>query len=111
MTHAGAVSALPLSPLGTQFDVPFTIDGLADASASDRPRAAYRAVLAGYFETMAIPLVKGRLFDRFDGREKGPRVAIINETVAKRYFSGSRSAEQGGEDPHGRRSDHRRRGR
>ena len=87
MTHAGAVSALPLSPLGTQFDVPFTIDGLADASASDQPRAAYRAALAGYFETMAIPLVKGRLFDRFDGREKGPRVAIINETVAKRYFS------------------------
>ncbi len=87
VTHAGAVSALPLSPLGTQFDVPFTIDGLADQSASDRPRAAYRAVLAGYFETMAIPLVKGRTFDRFDGRENGPRVAIINETVAKRYFS------------------------
>jgi putative ABC transport system permease protein len=86
VTHAGAVSALPLSPLGTQFDVPFTIDGLADTSASDRPRAAYRAVLAGYFETMAIPLVKGRLFDRFDGRDKGPRVAIVNQTVAKRYF-------------------------
>jgi putative ABC transport system permease protein len=86
-THAGAVSALPLSPLGTQFDVPFTIAGLTDQSASDRPRAAYRAVLAGYFEAMAIPLVKGRLFDRFDGRDKGPRVAIINETVAKRYFS------------------------
>jgi putative ABC transport system permease protein len=86
-THAGAVSALPLSPLGTQFDVPFVIDGVTDLSSSDRPRAAYRAVLAGYFETMAIPLVKGRLFDRFDGRDKGPRVAIVNETVAKRYFS------------------------
>ena len=86
-THAGAVSALPLSPLGTQFDVPFVIDGVTDQSSSDRPRAAYRAVLAGYFETMAIPLVRGRLFDRFDGRENGPRVAIINETVAKRYFS------------------------
>jgi putative ABC transport system permease protein len=86
-THAGAVSALPLSPLGTQFDVPFVIDGITDLSSSDRPRAAYRAVLAGYFETMAIPLVRGRLFDRFDGRDNGPRVAIINETVARRYFS------------------------
>lgn len=84
--HAGAVSALPLSPLGTQFDVPFTIDGVTDQSASDRPRAAYRAVLAGYFETMAIPLVTGRTFDRFDGRDNGPRVAIINETAAARYF-------------------------
>jgi putative ABC transport system permease protein len=86
IVHAGAVSALPLSPLGTQFDVPFTIAGLESAFASDRPRAAYRAVLAGYFETMGIRIVKGRLFDRFDGRENGPRVAIVNETVSKRYF-------------------------
>ncbi|HVD93031.1 MAG TPA: ABC transporter permease [Vicinamibacterales bacterium] len=89
VTHAGAVSALPLSPLGTQFDIPFTIDGLEATSPSDRPRAAYRAVMAGYFEAMAIPLRKGRLFDTFDGRDRGPRVAIINETVAKRYFPGS----------------------
>jgi putative ABC transport system permease protein len=88
VTHAGAVSALPLSPLGTQFDIPFTIDGLSATSPSDRPRAAYRAVMAGYFEAMGIPLVRGRLFDTFDGRENGPRVAIINETVAKRYFAG-----------------------
>jgi putative ABC transport system permease protein len=89
VTHAGAVSALPLSPLGTQFDIPFTIDGLEATSPSDRPRAAYRAVMAGYFEAMAIPLRTGRLFDTFDGRDKGPRVAIINETVAKRYFPGA----------------------
>jgi putative ABC transport system permease protein len=86
--HAGAVSALPLSPLGTQFDISFTIDGLSATSPSERPRAAYRAVMAGYFEAMGIPLVKGRIFDTFDGRENGPRVAIINETVAKRYFAG-----------------------
>jgi len=88
VVHAGAVSALPLSPLGTQFDIPFTIDGLSATAPSERPRAAYRAVMAGYFETMAIPLVKGRLFDAFDGRDKGPRVAIVNETLAKRYFTG-----------------------
>jgi putative ABC transport system permease protein len=88
VVHAGAVSALPLSPLGTQFDIPFTIDGLAATAPSERPRAAYRAVMAGYFETLAIPLVKGRVFDPFDGRDKGPRVAIINETVAARYFPG-----------------------
>ena len=88
LTHVGAVSAMPLSPLGTQFDIPFTIDGLDVTSPSERPRAAYRAVMAGYFEVMAIPLLKGRLFDVFDGREKGPRAAIINETAAKRYFAG-----------------------
>jgi putative ABC transport system permease protein len=88
VAHAGAVSALPLSPLGTQFDIPFTIDGLAATSPSERPRAAYRGVMAGYFEAMAIQLRHGRLFDTFDGRDTGPRVAIVNETLAARYFAG-----------------------
>ncbi|MFI5311148.1 MAG: ABC transporter permease [Gemmatimonadales bacterium] len=88
VAHAGAVSALPLSPLGTQFDIPFTIEGLEATAPSDRPRAAYRGVMAGYFEAMAIPLVKGRLFDPFDGRDNGPRAAIINQTLARRYFPG-----------------------
>jgi putative ABC transport system permease protein len=86
--RASAVSALPMSPLGVQFDLPFTIDGYETASPTERPRARYRAVMADYFETMAIPLEKGRVFDRFDGREDGPKVAIINEAVARRYFSG-----------------------
>jgi len=85
---ASAVSALPMSPLGVQFELPFTIDGLAEASPSERPRARYRAVMAGYFETMGIKLVDGRAFDDFDGRENGAKVAIVNELVAKRYFQG-----------------------
>lgn len=85
---AGAVSALPMSPLGVQFDIPFTIDGLAATSPSERPRARYRAVLPDYFRAMAIPLRRGRPFTSFDGRDDGPKVAIVNETVARRYFAG-----------------------
>jgi putative ABC transport system permease protein len=77
-----------MSPLGVQFELPFTIDGLAEASPSERPRARYRAVMAGYFETMGIRLVDGRTFDDFDGRENGAKVAIVNELVVKRYFQG-----------------------
>ena len=47
VTRASAVSALPMSPLGVQFDLPFTIDGLAATSPSERPRARYRAVMPG----------------------------------------------------------------
>jgi putative ABC transport system permease protein len=83
---AGAVSALPMSPLGQDFDLPFTIDGLEATSPAERPRANYRGVMAGYFETMGIALEDGRLFTPFDGREDGPRVAIVNETAARRYF-------------------------
>ena len=83
-----AVSALPMSPLGVQFELDFTIDGLGATSPSERPRARYRAVMPGYFDAMAIPLRNGRVFDAFDGREQSQRVAIVNETLAKRYFGG-----------------------
>jgi putative ABC transport system permease protein len=85
--RAAAISALPMSPLGVQFELPFTIEGLATASPTERPRARYRAVVGEYFQTMGIELKRGRVFDRFDGRENGPKVAIVNESVVKRYFS------------------------
>ena len=84
--RASAVSVLPMSPVGVEFDLPFTIDGLAATSPSERPRARYRAVMPEYFRTMQIELMRGRTFDRFDGREDGPKVAIVNESVVKRYF-------------------------
>ncbi|HET9261478.1 MAG TPA: ABC transporter permease [Vicinamibacterales bacterium] len=86
--RASAVSALPMSPLGVQFDLPFTIDGLDARSPSERPRARYRAVMSGYFQTMEIELKRGRVFDSFDGRENGPKVAIVNESLVRRYFGG-----------------------
>ncbi len=84
--RATAVSALPMSPLGVQFDLPFTVDGLAATAPSARPRARYRAVMPEYFQTMGIALKQGRVFDEFDGREGGPKAAIVNESVVRRYF-------------------------
>ena len=87
VTRASAVSVLPMSPVGVEFDLPFTIDGLEATSPSERPRAAYRAVMPGYFETMGIAMRRGRTFDGFDGREGGAKVAIVNESVVRRYFA------------------------
>ena len=41
-----------------------------------------------FFETMEIPLVRGRLFDVRDTLPKAPLVAVINETVARANFPG-----------------------
>jgi putative ABC transport system permease protein len=86
VTKASAVSALPMSPLGVQFDLPFTIDGFDVASPTERPRARYRAVFSDYFQTMGIALKKGRVFDDMDGQANGPQVAIVNESIVRRFF-------------------------
>ncbi|MBO0723741.1 MAG: ABC transporter permease, partial [Blastocatellia bacterium] len=44
-------------------------------------------VSTSYFRTMRIPLKQGREFDKFDN-EQSMLVAIINETAARRYWSG-----------------------
>jgi putative ABC transport system permease protein len=40
-----------------------------------------------YFRTMRIPLKQGRGFDKIDNEQSMP-VAVINETMARRYWSG-----------------------
>ncbi len=44
-------------------------------------------VEAGYFKTLKIPIVKGRAFETYDDAKSTP-VAIINETMAKRFWPG-----------------------
>lgn len=55
--------------------------------------AGYNVVSPRYFETLHIPLVRGRAFLDSDS-EKSPRVAVIDEEMAERYWHG--------EDPIGR---------
>jgi predicted permease len=50
-------------------------------------RPSTYSVGEGYFRTLAIPLVKGRDFDR-SNRAGTPVVAIVNETFARTYFPG-----------------------
>ncbi|MBZ5509151.1 MAG: ABC transporter permease [Acidobacteriia bacterium] len=46
-----------------------------------------RTVAPGFFETLRIGLVSGRAFTETDVKG-APKVAIINEALARRYFSG-----------------------
>lgn len=49
------------------------------------PRADFRVVSPGYFETMGIRLVRGRGFTTTD-TEEAQTVVIINEAMARAYF-------------------------
>lgn len=49
--------------------------------------ALYQEVSADFFETMRIPLIRGRAFSDLDS-ENAPGVAIVNEAAVREYFSG-----------------------
>jgi len=86
-------SHVPIAADDGYANLSFAIEGrLPDAA--NRTNAFYNAVSPDYFLTMEIPVLKGRPFDARDDR-KTRSVIIINETLARRYFSG--------EDPIGRR--------
>ena len=85
VASAAAVTPLPLR--GDDIATRFIVEGRPEPAPGRKPRAEYRAVTAGYFETMRIPLKKGRTFHDAD-RRGAPPVAVVNETLASQVFPG-----------------------
>jgi predicted permease len=59
----------------------------AEPETEDNPHVLHNAVGKGYFATMGIPLLVGRTFGSQD-TAISPKVAVINETMARLYFPG-----------------------
>ncbi len=83
LRSAAVATTLPMS--GSSLGAGFTVDDRPLNNPADRPTAAGFAVSPDYFATMGIPLVRGRVFTARDD-EDGPSVAIINETMARRFW-------------------------
>jgi macrolide transport system ATP-binding/permease protein len=75
----------PLS-YGSFSSTPIAVDGYQPPP-EERPIVQYNEVGPDYFATMGIPLVSGREFNRADD-EKSVPVAIVNETMAAKYWRG-----------------------
>ncbi len=91
ITSAGLVNELPLAGSGVSGETPIEGKAFRDGQV---PVADKRIVSRGYFETMGIPLVRGRTFSEGD-RSGAMPVAVVSELYAQRYFPD--------EDPIGRR--------
>ena len=63
----------------------FSIVGDAPLPPGKSPTADYATVSPDYFRVMRIPLLRGRFFSEQDS-PSNPKVAIISETLAQRYF-------------------------
>ncbi|HET7584711.1 MAG TPA: ABC transporter permease [Gemmatimonadaceae bacterium] len=80
---AAAASYLPVSGAGGI--IHFNITGRPPKGPRDYIATGYRTVTAGYFPTLGIPLIKGRLFTNADN-ERAPAVVIINQAMAHQFF-------------------------
>jgi putative ABC transport system permease protein len=80
---AGFTSHLPLA--GTNNDWSFFIEGRPPKPPGVFDSAYYRPVTAGYFETIGIPIIRGRSFTAQDDEDHPPAV-IINQTMARTFW-------------------------
>jgi predicted permease len=86
VASADLVLLRPLAdPIG--WDYPFTVEGQTAEAQARNPHANYESVSPGYFSTLRIPLVEGRVFTAADGPDAGP-VAIVSASMARRFWPG-----------------------
>src|SRR5262249_18712211 len=80
---ASLVRGLPFSGNGGSTDV--ILPDRETPPKGKEPVVRFDTAMPNYFETMGIPLIKGRLFSEQD-QLNTPRVFIINQTMARRFW-------------------------
>jgi len=85
VSAAGAVEFLPMT--GMDGNTGLLIEGRPKPAPSERIFAHQRVVTPDYFRALGMRLRQGRVFTAADN-DKASRVAIINETMARRYWPG-----------------------
>jgi putative ABC transport system permease protein len=89
---AGAISFLPFAGMAAATN--FTVEGRPAPPPGQDLTTEVRVCDNGYFRTMKIPLIKGRLFEPREMQQVAD-VVIVNEAMVRQYFPG--------EDPLGKR--------
>ncbi|HLZ51678.1 MAG TPA: ABC transporter permease [Candidatus Acidoferrum sp.] len=72
-------------PMRGAYTFSFSVLGHPAPSPENRPRAGYDDVSPSIFQTLHIPLKKGRYLDEHD-TQTAPWAVVINEALARKYF-------------------------
>jgi predicted permease len=86
VTSAGIADNLPLS--GGIGWGSISIEGYQSSAGQEMIQSDFRVAGVGYFETMQVPVIKGRLFDEHDTEKSSP-VIVIDEKMARNYWPNS----------------------
>ena len=82
---AAVTTNLPLYRQGNSIGI--SIEGQPPPPPGQENIVVTRIISPGYFDTMSIPLLSGRTFSDQDAATS-PRVAVVSETMARRYWPG-----------------------
>ena len=85
VTSVGGTNDLPFS--GSTTATSFSIVGRPSTDNQQDQHAGYRTIAGDYFQTMGIPLLRGR-FISADDTATSPHVAVIAQALAQHYFPG-----------------------
>ncbi len=80
----GAINDLPVTGRGS-VNGGFTVEGNPPFNPGEEPVAEFRQVTAGYFESIGIPVVRGRTLNDSDLSKK-PENVVVNETFVRLYI-------------------------
>src|SRR5271170_7537770 len=74
---------------GRELSISFTfaVEGATRENGQDDPRARFRSISPGFFDTLGVPLLEGRDFRDTD-RDGAERVVIVSQSVAQQLFPG-----------------------
>jgi predicted permease len=76
---------MPLPFSGSGSSASFSVEGREQAPGDPGPHGNVRSVTPGYFETLGIPLKRGRTFTDADQNDTAP-VVVIDENLARQYW-------------------------
>jgi predicted permease len=79
---AAFTNAVPLADNIIPGERPIEIEGVTGADSSPLPLADPNLATDAYFETLGVPILRGRSIQAND-RHASPRVAVINQTMAR----------------------------
>jgi putative ABC transport system permease protein len=71
----------------------FSVEGAKRENGQDDPRARFRSVTPGFFETLGVPILEGRDFRESD-KDGAERVVIISKSVAQQLFPGRQAVDR-----------------
>jgi predicted permease len=76
-------SSLPI--FGYSATRPIQVDGITSSDGKNLPQAGYTMVSPGFFKTLGIPLIEGRLFAE-DIRPESPPQVVVGQTLARQFW-------------------------